>query len=399
MNQTNFDFHLPTRIVFGSGSVDSLAEEVQRLKGQRILLVCDPGLVSAGLADRIASILDEADLHVEIFSDVSANPRDTECLEGVQLARSFGADMLVGLGGGSPMDAAKAIGVLLANGGKPQDWADGRQPIIEPPLPLICIPTTAGTGSEVTPVAVITDSVRKLKMGLLGQHLAPALAFLDPELTFGLPAAITAATGMDALTHAIEAYTCRLANPISDALALAAIQKIGVYLPLAYRHGSDGKAREQMLLGSLFAGVAFGQADVGAVHCLAESLGGVYDTPHGIANALFLPHVMAFNLEADESRHARIGHALDRNLVSASIEAAARGSVRAVCRLKETIGLPSLNSIIRLEKDDLRRLAVLAAEHPCSDSNSRPIGTEDYYRILLQTYEDRRPVYYKGRRK
>ena len=393
MKLIRFDFQLPTRIVFGSGSVDTLTEEVQRLKGLRILLVCDPGLVSAGIADRIVSILAKPDLHVEIFSDVSANPRDTECLAGVEFAKSFGADVIVGLGGGSPMDAAKAIGVLLANGGEPQDWVEGRQPILEPSPPLICIPTTAGTGSEVTPVAVITDSVRKVKMGLLGHHVAPALALLDPQLTYGLPADITAATGMDALTHAIEAYTCRLANPISDALALSAIEKLGVHLPLAYRNGSDDKAREQMLLGSLLAGVAFGQADVGAVHCLAESLGGLYDAPHGTANAIFLPYVMAFNATMDVERYAKIGRALNQNLKTAPDVAASQESIRTIIQLKEKVELPSLREIARIDDEKIAHLAKLAAEHPCSPSNSRSIDFEDYLKILSDAYEDRVPKF------
>jgi alcohol dehydrogenase len=388
----NINFALPTRIVFGSGSVDALSEEVQRLKGRRILLVCDPGLVSVGLTDRIVSILDKADVHVEVFSGVSANPRDAECLAGVDHAELFGADVLVGLGGGSPMDAAKAIGVLLANGGRPQDWADGRQSISKRSIPLICIPTTAGTGSEVTPVAVITDSEKRLKIGLLGSTVAPDLALVDPELTHGLPADTTAATGMDAFTHAIEAYTCRQAHPISDALALAAIEKISQYLPAAYRNGSDETAREQMLLGALLAGIAFGQADVGAVHCLAESLGGLYDIPHGMANALFLPHVMAFNARRDVGRHAIIGRAIDKRLAMVSDEMAAREGVRAICRIKNEIGLPSMKAVIQLSDEELHHLAALAAEHPCSASNSRPVDAGGYFKLLSEAYEDRSPI-------
>lgn len=387
----NFKFHLPTRIVFGGGVIESLAEEARVLAGRNILLVCDPGIISAGLTARVASILEKSAARVEVFGAVSANPRDTECLAGVEIARSMNADLLVGLGGGSPMDAAKAVGVLLANGGRPRDWADGRQPILKKPPPLICIPTTAGTGSEVTPVAVITDSARKVKMGLLGKLVAPAVALVDPQLTIGLPADITAATGMDALTHAIEAYTCRQANPFSDALALAAIEKIGAALPRACQNGSDETAREQMLLGSLLAGVAFGQADVGAVHCLAESIGGLYDTPHGIANAIFLPHVMAFNAQVDLERHARIGRALDQKLATASDETAAQESVRTICRIKEEIGLPSLKAMVRLTDEEKTHLAALAAEHPCSGSNSRSIDPGNYIQLLSDAYRDRPP--------
>jgi alcohol dehydrogenase len=392
MDEIKFAFALPTRIVFGAGAIQSLAGEALSLGGRRIMLVCDPGIVAAGLSDRVISILTEAGVQVKLFSSISPNPRDAECSAGVAAAGALCADVLVGLGGGSAMDAAKAIGVLLANGGTVQDWADARQPISKPPIPLICIPTTAGTGSEVTPVAVITDTKEKLKIALLGHHVAPSLALLDPELTLGLPADITASTGMDALTHAIEAYTCRLANPISDALALAAIEKIGVHLPSACKYENNEKAREQMLLGSLLAGIAFGQADVGAVHCLAESLGGRYDIPHGVANALFLPHVMAFNAKSETERHARIGRVLNRKLTAASDETAARASVHAICRIKDEIGLPSMKAVIHLADAELQLLAALAADHPCSASNARPINAEVYFRLLSDANEDMPPI-------
>ena len=392
MGPINFDFHLPTRIVFGNGAIDQLADEVQRLKGRRILVVSDPGIERAGLTARVTSILEKGVAKVEVFSAVSANPRDAECLCGVEIAKSMDANALVGLGGGSPMDAAKAIGVLLANGGKPQDWADGRRPILKPPIPLICIPTTAGTGSEVTPVAVITDSARKVKMGLLGALVAPATALVDPELTLGLPPDITAATGMDALTHAIEAFTCRRSTPISDALALAAIENIGANLQRAVRNGLDGSAREQMLLGSLLAGVAFGQADVGAVHSLAESLGGVYDTPHGIANAVFLPHVMAYNREADLYRHACIGRILQPATKRVSDEEAAWLGVEVVAQLAETIGIPPLSNVVSLSENDIDQLAALADAHPCTPSNPREIGRSEYRDLIRHVYEHPLPL-------
>jgi alcohol dehydrogenase len=391
MNQTSFEFQLPTRIVFGRGSVASLGGEIRQLAGRRIMIVCDRGIVSAGLTGRVESALAGTAEEVAVFSAVSANPRDTECLAGVETARSMNADVLIGLGGGSPMDAAKAVGVLLANGGRPQDWADGRQSISKRSTPLVCIPTTAGTGSEVTPVAVITDSKKKMKMGLLGSKVAPDLALVDSELTYGLPADTTAATGMDALTHAIEAFTCRRAHPVSDALAVTAIEKISRHLPAACRNGSDETAREQMLLGSLLAGIAFGQADVGAVHCLAESLGGLYDFPHGIANAIFLPHVMAFNAKRAIGRHATIGRAIDERLATVPDETAARESVHAICRIKDDIGLPSMKAMIQLADEEMHHLAVLAAEHPCSASNSRPIDAGGYFRLLSEAYEDLPP--------
>ena len=382
----HFEFNLSTRIRFGAGVLERLDGEIKSLGGRRTLIVCDPGIVRAGLAARVERILGRAGQPFAVFSAVSANPRDSECLAGTARARSFGADMLIGLGGGSAMDAAKAIGLLAANGGTPRDWADGRRPALQSPPPLICIPTTAGTGSEVTPVAVITDSAANVKMALLGTTVAPAVALVDPELTYGLPADITAATGMDALTHAIEAYTCRMANPVSDALALAAIEKIGVSLPIVCRNGRDAAARGQMLLASLLAGVAFGQADVGAVHSMAETLGGLCDTPHGVANAVFLPHVMAYNLESDLCRHARLGRLLCKAEAAEADGAAAWLGVRAVTRLAEEVGIPPLSEVVTLAGRDIDRLAERAAAHPCTPSNARTIGRNGYRDLFRRAY-------------
>ena len=192
---------------------------------------------------------------------------------------------------------------------------------------------------------------------------------------------------MDALTHAIEAFTCRFANPISDALALAAIEKIGPNLPLACQNGNNQSARGQMLLGSLLAGAAFGQADVGAVHSLAESLGGVYDTPHGFANAVFLPHLMAYNVEADLHRHARIGRALNPEAVSVSDAEAAWLAVQAVAHLAETIDIPPLSAMVTLSEGDMEQLAALAAAHPCTPGNCRQIGHRTFRDLIQQAYE------------
>jgi len=391
MTPEKFNFELPTRVVFGLGAAEHLGEEIRRFHGGRILLVCDPGIIQVGLTARIEKILCGAGAAVETFSGVSSNPRDTECLAGVAAARSFRADVLVGLGGGSAMDAAKAIGVLVANGGRPQDWADGRRPITQRPPPLVCIPTTAGTGSEVTPVAVITDTERRCKIGLEGALVAPPLAILDPELTVGLPPEITAATGMDALTHAVEAFTCRRANPVSDALALAALEHIVDHLTTAVRSGTDRSAREHMLLGSLLAGMAFGQADVGAVHSMAESLGGAFDVPHGLANAIFLPHVMAYNLNADLARHARLGRILDPEHGRVADADAARAGVFALRRLAADLAMPSLFQVLHLDAADIERLAEMAAAHPCTAGNARGIGRREFVQLFESAYHGKPP--------
>ena len=205
------------------------------------------------------------------------------------------ADFIVGLGGGSSMDTAKAIAVIITHGGKPSDYF-GADTLTKPIAPLVCVPTTSGTGSEVTPFAVITDSKTRVKMNILDSGVVPTSSFVDPELTVSMPAGLTASTGMDALTHAVEAYTCKLANPLTDALAMKAVRIIAGSLRRAVADGSDADARNEMALGSLIAGYAFGNADVGGVHCMAEAIGGFYDTPHGVANSVFLPLVTEFNV-------------------------------------------------------------------------------------------------------
>ncbi|MDP9366929.1 MAG: iron-containing alcohol dehydrogenase, partial [Chloroflexota bacterium] len=301
-------FALPTRVRFGSGVAAELAGEIQAL-GARPFVVTDPGVRAAGLVDRLLASFAREDLAVEVFDGVSANPRDQECAEAAECARRFGADVMVGIGGGSPLDAAKAVAVLIANGGTVQEW-ESPKPLAHPALPIIAVPTTAGTGSEVTRSAVITDTTRRFKLTVKGPSTFPRVALVDPDLTRSVPPHVRAATGMDVLTHAAEAYTCRRANPVSDALALHATRLVARHLVRTMQAPEDDAARAGMMTASLIAGMAFGHADVAAVHCLAEAVGGRYDTPHGVANAVFLPHVFAHNAPAAPGRHADLARAL-----------------------------------------------------------------------------------------
>jgi alcohol dehydrogenase len=302
-------FQLPTKIEMGSGVSNRLLERVQELGGARVFVVTDPGVRGAGLVERLIAPLEAAGIATDVWDIISPNPRDYECNNAAEQAIAFETGVVVAIGGGSPMDAAKAVAALITNGGLVQVREAPRE-LRENPAPLIAIPTTAGTGSEVTFYAVITDTERKFKMSLLDTRLAPRIALVDPDLTHSLPPSVTAATGMDALTHAIEAYTCRLANPVSDALALRAIGLIARNLRRAVGDGANAEAREGMMTASLIAGMAFGNADVAAVHCLAEAIGGLYDTPHGVANSVFLPFVFARNAEASPERHAEVAEAL-----------------------------------------------------------------------------------------
>jgi alcohol dehydrogenase len=387
VNDVGFSFELGTKIIFGSGKMAELGQEARAFASDRVLIVADPGIVAAGLSDKAIGALGEAGLESKVFVGISANPRDEECCAAAAAAIDFGAQVIIGLGGGSALDAAKAAAALVTNGGRVKDWEDPRR-LASDPLPLIAVPTTAGTGSEVTWVAVITDEEHHYKMTLLDQRIAPEVAVLDPDLTLSLPPGITAATGMDALVHAIEAYTCKASNPISDALALRAVALVAGALPVAVKDGSNREARSDMLLASLLAGLAFGNADVGAVHCLGESLGGLYDTPHGVACAVFLPYVLEFNLEADPAKHATIARALKPTDESMAEVDAARHVVEATRALMDEIGIPSLRELRELSREDIETIARLSAEHVCSPDNARDIGYDDYLELLVRASAD-----------
>jgi len=381
-----FEFNHSTRIVFGRGRAADLPEEVKALGGSRVLLVSDPGVVAAGLAEPLLRALADGGIAATLFSDLSPNPRDGECRAAADAALAAAADVVVGLGGGSAMDVAKSAAALVTNGGTVRDWEDPRR-LERPPLPSVCLPTTAGTGSEVTFVAVITDERRHYKMTLLDRRLAPDVAIVDPVLTRTLPPALTAATGVDALTHAIEAYTCRAATPVTDVFALRAVELVSGALERAVADGDDMEAREQVLLGSTLAGIAFGNSDVGAVHCLGESVGGLYDTPHGVANAAFLAEVMAFNVPADPARHATLARALGVDTAGMDDEAAGHAAAERVRELRRRLGLPRLRDLPGVDPADFPRLAEMAAAHVCSPDNAREISAGDYLALLREAWE------------
>lgn len=381
----DFQFHLPTTILFGQGKIGELGERIRQLGGSKVFLVTDKGLVKAGIVDQVTALLKNAELEYVVFDEVLPNPRDTDCHRAAAVAREHGVDMLVGLGGGSAMDTAKAVGTLLTHEGHIRDFY-GVNKLERPITPLICVPTTAGTGSEATSFSVITDTETKVKECIFDGRIAPKAAILDPELTISMPKSITAATGMDALTHAIEAYVCTIADPITDALALYAIETIVKYLPLAVENGSDLEARKQMLVGSLIAGMAFGNSDLGGVHAMAEPLGGLYDTPHGVANAMFLPIVFAFNISADVHKHAIVAQRLGVNPDGKTLEETALAGADLLKKLSERIGIPKLKDLGYVNPDDFEFLAEGATKNICNATNPRKAKKEDYLQLFHDAY-------------
>lgn len=383
-----FQFNLSTRIEFGNGQVNQLATYVKELNGSKVMILTDKGIKSTGIVDRVIGLLQESEIEYVIYDDVKPNPRDTDCMIAYQIAQEENVDVLIGLGGGSSMDTAKAVGVLLTHGGDIKDWY-GLNVLQRKITPLICIPTTAGTGSEITFFSVITDTTTKLKMNILDYKVAPQIAILDPELTLTLPPLITASTGMDALTHAIEAYTCNLSEPITDALALYAIDLIVKSLPEAVNNGSSLEARRNMLAGSLIAGIAFGNSDVGGVHCMAEALGGLYDTPHGVANSMLLPYVFEYNIPSDLAKHAKVAELLGVSTAGKSVEEIAYEGVTKLKELAIEVGIPKMRDLENINEKDFEYLAEAATQNVSAPSNPREATKEDYLNLFRKAYSEK----------
>ena len=291
-----FAYHLPTKIIFGQRAAEALLAELATRAAQKVLLVSDQGLAQIGLVQQLKEALVEGGVETFTFLGVSSNPTTDEVAGGLEIAHQQNVAAIVALGGGSPIDVGKGIAMLLANGGAYADYQWGGKTINKRSWPLLAVPTTAGTGSEVSKVAVISDPANPFKKGVLSPRMFPHAAVIDPTLTLGLPAHLTAATGMDAFIHALEAYTGLRANPYTDRMALAAMETIWAYLPKAVVDGSDLQAREMMMLAALWGGTAMDHAGLGLVHALSGPLTTHLHLHHGMANALILPHVLRFNL-------------------------------------------------------------------------------------------------------
>jgi alcohol dehydrogenase len=327
----------------------------------------------------VVSALERAGRSVVVFDHVEPNPRDVDCLEGARIAANSGVTTIVAIGGGSPIDTAKCIGLLLTNGGHPRDWEDFGA-LQRDPLPIIAIPTTAGTGSEVSPSAVITDTERRKKMNLFDVRNFPRISLVDPDLTISCPASVTAASGMDALSHAIDSLQCRLATPSSDALALEGARLVSAHLPIAYAQPGDVEARAGVAQGSLAAGIAVGLTDVSGVHCMAESMGAIYGLPHGVCCASCIPPIMEYNLPTSADKYARLAAAFGIERSGRDDETLARAAIEHVRALNRTLGIPPMRELIRA--DDLELLATKADQNTSNPSNPRPAGVPEFRELF-----------------
>ena len=362
------EFHMPTHVLFGRGVCRDVAEHVTSLGTGPVLLVTDPGVRAAGLLTQVLEALHRLGIEVLVFEQVQPNPRDVDCMAGADIARTEGSDVLVAVGGGSAIDTAKCIALLVANGGHPRDWEDFGA-LQHDPLPTIAIPTTAGTGSEVSPSAVITDTVRMKKMNLFDVRNCPRVALVDPDLTLSSPPGVTVSSGMDALSHAVDSLHCRLATPASDALALEGARLVATYIRPAFSTPADVEARCGMAQGSLTAGLAVGLTDVSGAHCLAEAIGGLYGHPHGYCCAVSLPPIMEFNLPVCEEKYARLAMAMGLDMSRSSDSALASAAIDAVRQLNLDLQVPALGTLVRFE--DLDVLGDKAAQNTSRPSNPR----------------------------
>ena len=379
----SFEFVLPTRIKFGEGVCRQVAEEVISMGNRKPMIVTDKGLIAAGVVGRITSVLKEAKVDYTIFDGIEPNPRDTTVQKAYEQAAADGSDSLIAIGGGSSMDTAKAVGILMANGGTVHDY-EGLDMFENPICDLIAIPTTCGTGSEVTFWSVITDTARHFKMSLGSPKCAARLALVDPDMVCSLPASIIAATGMDALSHAVEGYTCRAAEPITDACGIYAIKMIGENIREAVYTDSK-EAKGNMLLGSLIAGICFGNSDIAGIHCMGEALGGLYDTPHGVTMALLLPYVTEYNYVADFEKYAAIAEALGEDVAGLTKREAAAKSVEALHKLCTDLCIPTMREI-GAKEEDLEELAQRASVNVSVESNPRKAGKEDFLAIFKKAF-------------
>lgn len=375
------EFNLPTRVLYGRGVSADLGKHAGAREARRVLVVVDPGVQAAGLVDPVLKDLKVSGFEAVVFSDVEQNPRDVDCLTGAKSARDAEIDLVVGLGGGSAIDTAKCIALLATNGGEPRDWEDFGA-LRREPLPLIAVPTTAGTGSEVSPSAVITDTTRKKKMNLFDVRNLPVLALVDPDLTFSCPPWVTASSGMDALSHAVDSLHCRLATPASDALALEGARLVAHHIRRAFASPSDVEARCGMAQGSLAAGMAVGVTDVSGTHCLAEALGGLYGRPHGFCCAACMPPIMEYNLPVSMGKYARLAHAFGLEREGRSDEELAWQAIDFIRTLNSDLDVPAIENFV--QADDLELLGQKADQNTSNPSNPRAADA-DAYRTMFAT--------------
>lgn len=374
----------PKVALMGAGCVKEIGKHAKDLGATKALIVSGKSKHGERLALDIYKILKDAGLEGTIFPGADPNPTDTSVMEGADIYRKEDCNIIIAVGGGSPMDCAKAIGIVVYNGGLINDH-EGIGKVTKGIPPLITVNTTAGTASEMTSFTIITDTKRHIKMAIVDPRITPDIAVNDPELMVSMPPALTAATGMDALTHAVEAYVSTMATPTTDAAAIKSIELISKYLREAVAHGEDVRTRDMMAHAEYLAGIAFNNASLGYVHSMAHQLGGLYNLPHGVCNAILLPYVEAYNKQVVPERFADIARAMGEKVEGLNDEEAADRAIEAIRRLALDIGIPSGLKELGAKEEDLELLAEHAMQDVCRLTNPRELSKEDIIEIYRKS--------------
>ena len=378
-------FKMPGKLVMGNGAVEQIGEQAKRFNVKKVLVVTDKGILKAGLIDRVVQPLEKAGLQVGIFSDVESDPRIEIVSECATMMKEGNYELIIGVGGGSSIDIAKAAAILGNNPGQIRDYF-GIDAIPGPGLPTIMVPTSSGTGSEVTPIAILSDKQEHLKKGVVSDYLYPGIAIVDPLMTLSLPPNVTAFTGMDALTHAIECYTAKIAVPFADTFALESIKLIANNLHTAVTDGKNIEARYNMSLGSLYGGMLLGCVNTAAVHALAYPLGGTFNVSHGVANSLLLPYVMDFNRPMCIDKFARIYDVIGDGEAKSLAEKAV-AAVKIITRLSKEVGIPQRLRDIAIPENSIPEMARSAMKVTrLLNNNPREVKLEDAQAIYEQAY-------------
>ena len=376
-----YGFYIPTVSLMGVGCSKEAGEQAKALGATKLLIVTDAGLAKMGVADTIKGYIEAAGLKAVIFDGAEPNPTDTNVHDGVKAYKDNKCDGIVTLGGGSSHDCGKGVGMVIGNGGNIRDF-EGVNKSTKPMPPFLAINTTAGTASEMTRFCIITNTETHVKMAIVDWRCTPNIAINDPVLMVGKPPALTAATGMDALTHAVEAYVSTIATPITDACAIKAIELVAQYLSPAVANGENLEARDKMAYAEYLAGMAFNNASLGYVHSMAHQLGGFYNLPHGVCNAILLPAVSQYNLIACPQRFADIAVAMGENISGLSIAEAAEKAISAIRRLSASIGIPTGLKALNVKEEDLKVMAENAKKDACQFTNPRKATLEQVIEIF-----------------
>ncbi|WP_308660756.1 lactaldehyde reductase [Alistipes finegoldii] len=372
---------------FGAGARRMLADEFRGRGYVRAFVVTDKDLIRFGVAGKVTGVLDEAGIAYEIFSDLKPNPTVKNVQAGVEAFCRSGADAIVAIGGGSAMDTAKAVGIIAANPAFGDVVSlEGTAPTANRSVPVFALPTTAGTAAEVTINYVITDEANTKKMVCVDPKDIPAVAIIDAELMAAMPRGLTAATGMDALTHAIEGYITKGAWTLTDMFELKAVELIARWLPAAVENGADTEAREGMAVAQYIAGMGFSNVGLGLVHGMAHPLGAFYDIPHGVANALLLPYVMQYNMESSLVKFGDVARAMGVDTAGMDTRQAAQAAVDAVRTLAVRVGIPQRLSSLGVREEDLPRLAASALADVCTPGNPRDTSAEEILALYREAF-------------